>query len=306
MEYDKDRFLNSFDPGADKMAKKVAILTDSTASIPAEMLGELDIHTVAYYIHRGQEVLRDLVTIQRDEFLQWLATARFLPTTASPGPGDYIQAYEQLVEEGHEEIVSIHMSSKASGAYQAASVARSMLSEKMPDIKIEVIDTLNAALCQGWMTIEAARAALAGFKMEEIVTKIKAMIPITRLIQTADTLRYLYMGGRIGKAKHLVGSLLNIKPLISMEAGVIVPVGVARSRTQAYQMMVDKIEAVVGKGKVKVAYVHAGAKLEAEKVRKIVEARLNTVESFIAELSPALAVHTGPGTAGLCYFPDES
>jgi len=288
------------------MTKEVAILTDSTASIPEEMLKTLNIRVVAYYIHRGQEVLRDLVTIQRDEFLQWLGTARFLPTTASPGPGDYVQAYEQLVDEGHDEIVSIHMSSKASGAFQAASVARSMLKEKLPQIKVEVIDTLNAALCQGWMTIEAARSALAGVKMDEIVAKIKSMIPVTHLIQTADTLKYLYMGGRIGKAKHLVGSLLNIKPLVSMEDGIIIAVGVARSRSQAYQMMVDKIEEVVGQGKVKVACVHAGAKLEAEKIMKIVEARLNTVESFIAELSPALAVHTGPGTAGLCYFPVES
>ena len=287
------------------MDKKVAILTDSTASIPEEMLKELHIRTVAYYIHRGQEVLRDLVTIQRTEFLQWLMTARFLPTTASPGPGDYIQAYEDLVEEGHDEIVSIHMSSKASGAYQAACVAQSMLKEKLPCVKVEVIDTLNAALCQGWMAIEAARAALAGFKVDEVVEKVNKMIPVTRLIQTADTLKYLYMGGRIGKAKNLVGSLLNIKPLISIESGVIVPVGVARSRPQAYQMMVDKIEAVVGRSKVKIAYVHAGATQEVAKLRNVVESRLNTVESFVGELSPALAVHTGPGTAGLCYFPEE-
>src|SRR5512138_3387587 len=106
------------------MDKMVAVLTDSTASIPEEMMKELNIHTVAYYIHRGQEVLRDLVTVQREEFLQWLATARVLPTTASPGPGDYIQAYERLIEEGHDEIVSLHMTSKGSGAFQAASVAR--------------------------------------------------------------------------------------------------------------------------------------------------------------------------------------
>ena len=288
------------------MNKKVAVLTDSTASIPEEILQELNIHTVAYYIHRGQEVLRDLVTIQREEFLQWLATARFLPTTASPGPGDYIQAYEELVEAGHEEIVSIHMTSKASGAYQAASVAQSMLKETLPNVRVEVIDTCNVALCQGWMAIEAARAALAGVKVDEVIEKVKKMIPHTNILQTADTLKYLYMGGRIGKAKHLVGSLLNIKPLISMEAGEIVAVGVARSRTHAYQMMADKIEAVVGKGRVKIAYVHAGAKQEVEKLRNIVENRLNTVESFIAELSPALAVHTGPGTAGLCYLVDQS
>ena len=116
------------------MGKKVAVLTDSTASIPEPMLKELDIRTVAYYIHRGQEVLRDLVTIQREEFLNWLITARVLPTTASPGPGDYFEAYESLAEEGHDEIISIHMTSKGSGAYQAALVAQSMLKEKDPAV----------------------------------------------------------------------------------------------------------------------------------------------------------------------------
>ena len=92
----------------------------------------LNIRTVAYYIHRGQEVLRDLVTIQREEFLRWLMTARFLPTTASPGPGDYFEAYEELAEQGVQEIVSIHMSSTVSGAFQAATVAQTMMSEKQP------------------------------------------------------------------------------------------------------------------------------------------------------------------------------
>ena len=287
------------------MTKQVAVLTDSTASIPEEMLEELNIRTVAYYIHRGQEVLRDLVTIQRDEFLNWLASASTLPTTASPGPGDYVEAYKDLAESGAEEIVSIHMTSKASGAYQAARIAQSMLEEQLPDVRVAVIDTRNAALCQGWMAIEAARAALSGLRLDAVVAKVRAMVPVTHMLQTADTLKYLYMGGRIGKAKHLVGSLLNIKPLIGMEDGEIVPLGVARSRTQAYQAMVDKVEAVVGKSKVKIAYVHAGAKQEVEKIKNMVEGRLNAVESFIAELSPALAVHTGPGTAGMCYFPAE-
>jgi len=282
---------------------KVAVLTDSTASIPEKMLKELNIHTVAYYIHRGQEVLRDLVTIQREEFLNWLRTARALPTTASPGPGDYLEAYRSLAEKGSDGIVSIHMTSKGSGAYQAATVAQSMMQEQGSAVRIEVIDTRNVSLCQGWMAIEAARAALAGLRLDEIVERVKNMIPITRMVQTADTLKYLYMGGRIGKAKHLVGTLLNIKPLIGMEDGIIVPLGTARSRGQAYQMMVDKIEEAVGKSKIKIAYVHAGARQEVEKIKKMVEVRLNAVESVIAELSPALAVHTGPGTAGLCYYP---
>jgi DegV family protein with EDD domain len=287
------------------MSKNVAILTDSTASIPEPLLEELNIRTVAYYIHRGQEVLRDLVTVQRDEFLNWLITAKFLPTTASPGPGDYFQAYEKLSEEGYNEIVSIHMTSKGSGAYQAAMLAQSMMQEQNPDVHVEVIDTRNVSLCQGWMAIEAARAALAGLKLEEVADKVKSMIPVSHMIQTADTLKYLYMGGRIGRAKQMVGTLLNIKPLIGMEDGEIVPEGMARSRGQAYQAMVDKVEETVGKSRIKIAYVHAGARQEVEKLRKAVETRLNTVESLIAELSPALAVHTGPGTAGLCYFPTK-
>ncbi|PJH76241.1 MAG: DegV family protein [Anaerolineae bacterium CG_4_9_14_0_8_um_filter_58_9] len=282
---------------------KLAVLTDSTASIPENILQELNIHTVAYYIHRGQEVLRDLVTIQRQEFLDWLVTARVLPTTASPGPGDYLEAYRNLADQGSQEIVSIHMTSQGSGAYQAATVAQSMLQEQRPELRIEVIDTRNVSLCQGWMVIEAARAALSGLKLDEVVERVKDMIPVTHMIQTADTLKYLYMGGRIGKAKHLVGTLLNIKPLIGMDDGVIVPLGAARSRGQAYQMMVDKVEEAVGKSKIKIAYVHAGARQEVDKIKQMVETRLNAVESLIAELSPALAVHTGPGTAGLCYTP---
>jgi DegV family protein with EDD domain len=112
------------------------------------------------------------------------------------------------------------------------------------------------------------------------------------------------MGGRIGRAKHLMGSLLNIKPIIGMENGVIVALGQTRSRKRAYQMMVDMLESAVGAmGKIKIAYVHAAAQEEAEKIKLMVEERLTCVESLIAELSPALGVHTGPGTAGLCYFP---
>ncbi|MCL4528332.1 MAG: DegV family protein [Chloroflexi bacterium] len=281
----------------------VAVLTDSTASLPETILSSLKISTVAYYIHRGQEVLRDLVTIQREEFLRWMITAKFVPTTASPGPGDYYQAYEKLVENGAEEIISIQMTSKASGGYQAATVAQSMLKESHPNIRLEVIDTRSASLCQGWMVIEAARAALSGWGLNEITARVKGMIPVTHMIQTADTLRYLYLGGRIGKAQNLLGTMLNIKPLIGVENGEIVPLGKAHSRGQAYQQMADMVAQAIGKGKARVAYVHAGAQREVEKIKDLVESKVNVVESMFAELSPALAVHTGPGTAGLCYYP---
>lgn len=283
----------------------VAIVTDSVASIPDSLLQALDVRWVPYYIHRGQEVLRDLVTIQREEFYQWLPMAEELPKTANPSPGDYLQVYRTLyVDQGVREIVSIHITSKGSGAYQSALVARQMLVDAFPDLRIDVIDTLNVSMCQGWMVIEAARAALSGKSLEEVVALVRGMIPITRMLQTADTLRYLYMGGRIGRAAHMVGTLLSVKPLIGMEQGVIVPLGQARSRRGAYQKMVEMVESAVGPpGRIKIAYVHAAALEEAEKLRGFFEERLTCVETLIAELSPALGVHTGPGTVGVCYYP---
>jgi DegV family protein with EDD domain len=284
---------------------RVAVVTDSAASIPEALIEALQIRWVPYYIECGKETLRDLVTAQRDSFYQWLPTAAELPKTASPGPGDYLTVYEELArDEGVTEIVSIHMTSRGSGAYQAATVARSMLAESLPQVVVEVIDTLNVSMCQGWMVIEAARAALEGQSLADIVDLVKRMMPVTRMIQTADTLKYLYMGGRIGRAKQLLGSLLNIKPLIGMENGEIVPLGQARSRKKAYQAIVDMIEGAVGSmGQIKIAYVHAAAAEEAEELKRMVESRLTCVESLVAELSPALGVHTGPGTAGVCFFP---
>jgi DegV family protein with EDD domain len=281
----------------------VGVLTDSCASIPEALIEKYNIKVVPYYIHRGVETLRDLVDVQREEFFNWLPTATKLPTTASPGPGDYLQAVREMAQRTRE-IVSVHMTSLGSGAYQAAVAARDMAREMLPDVRIEVIDSRNVSLCQGWMVIEAARAALDGVSFEGVIDHVRQLIPRTRMIQTADTLRYLYMGGRIGRAQHLVGSLLRIKPLIGMEDGIIVPLGTARSRAKAYRRIAEMMEEAVGHlGRVKVAFVHAAAPQEIEQLRSLVEERLTCVETLVAELSPALGVHTGPGTVGVCYYP---
>jgi len=284
---------------------RVAVVTDSVASLPEALLKSLKITTVAYYLHRGQEVLRDLITIQREEFVRWLPTAHVVPTTAAPGPGDYLEAYEQLVREGTEEIISIHMGAKMSAAYASATAARGMLAERQPGVRVEVIDSRNAALCQGWMVVEAARQALAGANLQAIAAAVRKLVPISHMVQTADTLRYLYLGGRIGKAQTLLGSLLNIKPLIGIEDGEIVPLGKTHSRHQAYVAMADIVAGIIGKGKARIGYLHAGALQEAQKVKELVEAKVQVVESMFGELSPALAVHTGPGMAGLCYHAVE-
>ncbi len=283
---------------------QVAVITDSTASIPDKLYGELDIAMVPYNLHIGKETRKDLVDIGREEFFAYLAEATEIPKTANPSVGEFVEAYRRALET-HQQIVSLHITSKGSGAYQAATLAKATLAGELPPGgRIEIIDTQNVSMCHGWMVIEAARAARAGRSMDEILALINKIIPVAKMIQTADTLRYLYLGGRIGRAKHLVASLLNIKPLISMEDGVIVALGTARSRHSAYQRIAELVERAVGRGgKIKLALVHVAAPEEAMQLREMVEARVTSVETLFTQLSPVLSVHTGPGTVGLCYYP---
>jgi DegV family protein with EDD domain len=247
---------------------------------------------------------RDLVDIKQEEFYRWLPTVNKLPTTAYPGPADFLKIYEELAEEGVSEIVSIHVSSKSSGTYQAAVTASKMAEEKQPGLRIHAVDSLNVAMCHGWMAIEAARAASQGAGIKEIAALLARIVPVAGMIQTADTLKYLHMGGRIGSATHMLGNLLNIKPLIGMRDGVIVPLGRERSLSKAYETMATIAEKDIGAGgRIKVAFVHTAAPERAEALRAIFEDRFTCVESIIAELSPSLGVHSGPGASGVCYFP---
>jgi len=282
---------------------RVAVITDSCASLPDEFYAQYNITMIPYFIHIGKESLRDLIDIKREEFLEFLRQAKELPKTANPGAGDYLEAFKAAAQRT-KEIISIQMTSIGSGAHQAALVAKEMATKTLADVRIEVVDTLNVSMGHGWMALEAARAAIAGASLDDILALIRRMIPVTRMLQTADTLRYLYMGGRIGKAKHLVGSLLSIKPILSMEDGVIVALGQERSRPAAYRRMVELIAEKVGKGaQIKAAIVHAADEEAANTLRRLVEESFDCVEMLTTNLSSALAVHTGPGTVGVCYFP---
>jgi DegV family protein with EDD domain len=283
---------------------QVAIVTDSTSSLPVEMYDRYNIAMVPYYVHFDDRVARDMVDIQPAEFgtyMMGLPDTAELPKTANPGPGDYLEVFLALAERA-KEIVSFHMTSVGSGAYQSAVIARDMALERLHGVHIQVVDTRNVSMCHGWITLQAARAAADGAGLDDIMARVERMLPVTRMIQTADTLRYLYMGGRIGKAKHLVSSMLNIKPLISMEDGVITTPGVARSRVGAYKRMVSLMTRMVDNGRrVRVALTHAAAREAAEELGDMVREALEPVEMLMCDLSPALAVHSGPGTVGLCY-----
>lgn len=285
------------------MTSPVAVITDSCASIPDRLVAELNIEIVHYYVHRGKEIIKDLVDMTREEFFGWMPTAKELPKSATPGPGEYLTAFRRLAARARE-IVVVCMTSVGSGAYQAAVVAKQMAAEELPDVHIEIVDSLQVAMCHGWSVIEAGREALAGASLEKVVDKAREVAGKSTMIQTADTLRYLYMGGRIGRAQHMVGSLLNIKPLIGMQDGVITPLGQARSRQQAYGKMVEIMRQKVGQNaRIRIGYVHAAAHEEVEKLRRMVEPNFECAESLVAELSLALGVHTGPGTVGLGFYP---
>lgn len=280
----------------------VKVIVDSCASIPDKLVQQLDIAVVPYYIHRGVETLRDLVDVKHQEFFRWLAQTNRLPQTANPSPGDYLTAFREAAAKV-KEIVTIHMTSKGSGAYQSALTAREIARETLPDLKIEVVDTLQVAMVHGWAAIEAARGALEGLSLAEVARTARDVAGKGMMILTADTLRYLYMGGRIGKAQHLLGSMLKIKPLIGMQDGIIVALGQARGRTKAYLQMVNLMQQQLAPDdQIKVAFTHVAARQEAERLRDLISPRFNCAEILIAELSPVLGVHSGPGTAGICFY----
>lgn len=281
----------------------IKVIVDSCAGIPDKLAKQLNVEVVPYYVHRGVETLLDLVDVKRKEFFEWLPKAKQLPQTANPGPGDYLNAFRRVAAKT-KEIVTIHMTSKGSGAYQSALAAKEMAKEMIPDLKIEVVDTLQVAMVHGWAAIEAARGALEGQSLEQVAETARQVAAKGMMLQTADTLRYLYLGGRIGRAQNLLGSVLNIKPIIGMEDGIIVPLGQARSRVKAYLRMVDIMKERIDLGqRVKAAFTHVAAPEEAERLRDIIASKFDCVETLVAELSPALGVHTGPGTVGVCFYP---
>lgn len=281
----------------------IAIVTDTCASIPRSLVESLQIELVPYYIHRGHETLRDEVDVTAEEFYRWLPSATPLPTTANPGPGDYLRAFERVVARASQ-IVVLTMTSKGSGAYQSAQIAREIAASQFPHLRIHVLDTLQVAMVHGWAAVEAARAAQSGAGIEEVLATAQRVSRTGCMLKTADTLRYLYLGGRIGRAKHLIGTLLNVKPIISMEEGVIVPMGTARSIPHAMRKMIDLMATRgAARSPIKVAITHAAAPERAAALLKLVLDAFDCVEALVTQLSPALGVHTGPGCVGVNFFP---
>ena len=267
----------------------VRIVTDSSADLPAELAQELGITVVPLYVRFGEEVYREQVDISLDEFYQRLEHGPIHPVTIQPSPQDFVTAYQKLSQEA-DGIVSIHISGKLSGTCNSALQGKKLLEKDFP---IEVVDSQIITVGLGLIDIAAAKMAKAGESLASVVEEVKQMIPNIRLLGLLDTLKYLALGGRIGKAKHLLGSILNVKPVITLKEGEVVPAGQARSRSKGIERLFSFAESASNIEDLAIAYntTPDEAQALAERLGSVF-----TKEAVrVVRLGTTLGVHMGPG-----------
>jgi DegV family protein with EDD domain len=273
----------------------VRIVTDSTADLTPEQQRAAGITMVPLNVHFGDQVFRDHVDLSADEFFRRLKASPQLPRTSQPSVGAFEEAYRTL-REGGDEIVSVHLSSKVSGTYNSALMA----AQSVGDGAIDVVDSLSTSMALGFMALEAARLARAGKDRKAIAERLQALVPKARVICVVDTLTYLERGGRIGKARALLGSLLNVKPILQLKDGEVVPLGRARGRPQALNRLVELLER---DGKVsQLAIMHGAAQSDAEQLRDRVASTYPGLDILLTEIGAVLGTHTGPGVIGFTYL----
>jgi DegV family protein with EDD domain len=268
----------------------VRIVTDSTADLPSQLAEELGISVVPVYVRFGEEVYRDRVDISEDKFYQRLEKTTVHPSTVQPGPQDFLEVYRKLSPKA-DGIVSIHISSKLSGTYNSALMAKDMLDTKCP---VEVVDTQWVTMGLGLIVIVAATMAKKGESIDKIVKEVKKTIPKIHLLCLFDTLKYLLLGGRIGKAKALLGSILSVKPMITLKDGEIVPAGQVRTRAKGIDKLLEFGQNA--KNIQDLAVVHSTTPDEAQNLAKQLGPTFDRKRIRIARVGPALGVHAGPGT----------
>ncbi len=276
----------------------VKIVTDSSVDLPAQLVEELGITVVPLYVRFGNEVYRDQIDISADEFYQRLQHDPVHPSTTQPTPQDFANVYEKVAPKA-DGIVSVHISAKLSGTCNSALQGKKMREEVGPICPIEVIDSQTLTMGLGIICIAAAKAANAGGSVEEVVDEVKKMIPRMHLLFTLDTLKYLALGGRIGKAKALLGSVLNVKPILAIKDGEVVPAGQVRSRSKGIDRLVDFVQSAASIQDLAIIYntTPDEAQTLAERVAPIFAKEKIT----IARLGPLLGVHAGPGALAIAF-----
>lgn len=282
---------------------KVAVVTDSTANIPAELIGKYMISIVPLQVIWGKNTYRDSVDIQPAEFYTRLKDAKMMPTTSQPSPAAFSEVYGSLLDQGYD-ILSLHISGKLSGTVASALQAR----EHFPGAKIEVIDTNSTAMSMGFPVLAAARAAVQGATLGECQQLAKKGMAHTGLLFVVSTLEFLRRGGRIGGAAAFLGTALNLKPLLELRDGRIEAVERVRTMSKATDRLLDLFEERVGgRRPVYISGLHANAPEEATVLLNRAKERFSNgdvAEGLLSEISPVLGTHAGPGAMGLAFMTD--
>ena len=274
----------------------IKIVTDSTAYLPETFVRQHDIRVVPLYVHFGEEAFREGVELSDEEFYARLKEASALPTTSQPSAGEFHQVFEELAGAGHE-IVTLTISSKLSGTWNSAMAAKEML----PEAGISIIDTFSTAVGMHLMINAAIEAAAAGATRQEIVERIEEIKKTSQLWFVVDTLEYLAKGGRIGNARAFMGTLLKVKPILTLQDGAIEPCEQVRSKPKALARMIEIAEEYVGnKGpQAKVAVLNALVPAEAEALGQELVERMGCAPPLVGDLGPVIGTHTGPGVVGI-------
>ena len=273
---------------------KICIVTDSTADIPKEIAEQLDIHVIPLHVHIDQENFLDGVTITPLEFFEKLEKAKSFPTTSQPSPTHFEKKYRELAEVHGEDvqILSIHLSSALSGTYQSANLASSFLEGKSD---VTVIDSKKAAFFLGQIVVEAAKAAKMGKSKEECIELIRRMIEGQRDLFMIDDLTYLQKGGRIGKAQALLGNLLSLKPILSLnEQGEVYPLDKVRGKKKAISRMLEYFQEYAGNEKVICSVLYGKNHEEAVELAEKISGQFKVDEIGLVMLGPVIGAHAGP------------
>jgi len=269
----------------------VAVVVDSTADIPQQMRAELGISVVPLTILFGNQSFSDGVDMTSDQFYARLVESNVHPSSSQPSPGAFAEVYEQLSKD-HEGIISIHLGGKLSGTVRSAEQAK----ELVPNVPISIIDTGSVSMGVGFLGLEAAKLARAGKSLEEITTRIEAMVPRIRLWAVLDTLKYLERGGRIGRTRAFLGTLLNVKPMIQIREEVL-PSEQVRTHKKAIARMVELTSA---EGPYEyLAVLHSVSEPLANELANQLGAIHPRDQIIVAQLTGVIGVHGGPGVLGV-------
>ena len=276
---------------------KTAFVTDSTAYIPASQVKQFDITVIPQVLIWDEQTLLDGIDIQPTAFYERMRESKTMPTTSQATIGAFKEAFEPLVEAGRP-ILAILISNKLSGTIQSAEQAKA----EFPEATIVIIDSEAAAMAMGFQVLAAARAAGEGKSFEEVTEIARQAKLQTGVVLVVDTLEYLHRGGRIGGASRLLGTVLNLKPILELQDGVIEAVDRVRTRSKAQARLLDILEERIdGRPNLRLAVVHAAAEQQARELLEVAANRLNPMETVFSEVSPVVGAHVGPGTLGLCY-----